>query len=436
MSLERESRRFFNASHQAQLVLRLGPGFDRDSFCEVVQRIYRTIPFLHASIRPKWGGLFGPSVYHAPVSPGSAPIHVHDHEIGNRHSTSRGTPRFIRNLLNSGPHDLRNDPLIRFDLVESDEETLLAITWHFLLFDGKGITNFIRLLSETAANPHGDIPLDWTEEIRSPIDLPNLLERLRIQRSCTETMKQLAKPQPTSPAGPIRRMEKQLDYDIHRFRPAETDSFDELARAEAGVISPMLFYLAITIRAHHRVFHHRSSVPSQYLVPVAVDLRKGTDINPTFRNHVTFLWFSVAPSELHDRQGLIDLLKEQKRSQIRDEFPRKMAISMENNRYIPAEVNRRMMRSQTGGELCSFFFAYTGPLLSDCSELCGGQILDGFPTAGVPPSPGSSFVWSLVHGQLTLTHLYQQGAVRADERELMLDQLREEFPESLDPTIR
>ena len=432
MSLERESRTFFDASHQAQLVIRLGPGFERNRFCQAVQKLYRKVPFLHATIRPKWGGLFGPSVYHDAEPAGSAPIYIHDPETPDRQSIYRGVPRHIRNLLNSGPIDPRQDPLIRFDLVDDADDTLLVITWLFLLFDGHGMTNFIRLLSDTAAHPEDPVSIAWSEELVSPIDLPDTMERLRIQRSWASTMEERLHPEPASLAGPIRSMPKQLDYEVHRFPPEETDAFDKLARSEAGVISPMLFYLAITIRAHHRVFLHRSSVPSQYLVPVAVNLRRGTDIDPTFRNHVTFLWFGVEPSELDDRQMLINSLKEQKRSQIQDGFPRSMAIAMENNRYVPTEMNRRMMRAQAGGELCSFFFAYTGHLFPEVSELCGGQIRDGFPTAGVPPSPGSSFVWSLVHGQLNLTHLFQQGVVRPDERELMLKQIFDELPETVE----
>lgn len=430
MTLERESRRFFDASHRAQLILRMGPGFEQGLFREVAQKLYRNIPFLHASIRPRWGGLFGPSVYHASGSPRTAPIHEHKIKVPGRDTTSRGVPQTIRNLLNAGPLDLQHDPLIRFDLIGSGDETLLVITWLFLLFDGQGMINFTRLLSQTAADTEGPIPLEDSDELRSPIDLPAPLERLRIQRSWADTMKEHSTPEPASLAGPIRPLQKQLDYDVHRFRPGETELFDQLARSEAGVISPMLFYLAITVRAHHRVFKQRSSVPPQYLIPVAVDLRRGTDQNPTFRNHVSFLWFEVEPAKLDDRQEVINTLKDQKRSQIQNGFPRKMAIAMENNRFLPTQITRRMMRSQTGGELCSFFFAYTGELFCDIPELCGGEILDGFPTAGVPPSPGSSFVWSLVHGQLNLTHLYQQGVVPPDERDLMLDQIHEELPES------
>ena len=47
---------------------------------------------------------------------------------------------------------------------------------------------------------------------------------------------------------------------------------------EAGFLTPMLFYLAATIRAHDAVFRARGSDPVSYVVPLPVNLRpKGSE---------------------------------------------------------------------------------------------------------------------------------------------------------------
>ncbi len=428
MCLERESRRFFRSSHLAQFVLRFGPGFDPAAFVNLIDRVHRQIPFLRSTVRPKWGGLFGPSVYHTGTSDRSAAIYHHSGTSVHRKPETRHFPKRFQQLLNRGPLNLSSDPIIRYDIVTGNDHTDIAFTWLFLLFDGRGITSFLRLLSRMSDDDLARPPINWSEELQSTVRLPGPLERLRIERNWADTMKQLADPSPGSLAGPLRKMPGRLRYRVHRFTKQEAAAADKQARKEAGALSPMLFYLAVSIRAHHRVFQLRSNVPDQYLVPVAVDLRTRTKISPIFRNHVSFLWFCVPPSPVTDRTELIDSLVKQKRSQIQSGFPRKMAIAMENNRYLPTAIGRRLLRSQTEGELCSFFFAFTGELFDGISALCGGRLQDGFPTAGVPPSPGSSFVWSRVHGRLHLTHLFQQGVVRPGEREAMQEQIRNDIP--------
>ena len=77
-AVDAEVRRYNGSSHNSQLVLRLGPGFDADTFTKTIRELAPFHPLLRSRIRRRFG--IGPPVYRTDgPSPGDAPhIHVHD----------------------------------------------------------------------------------------------------------------------------------------------------------------------------------------------------------------------------------------------------------------------------------------------------------------------------------------------------------------------
>jgi hypothetical protein len=83
-----------------------------------------------------------------------------------------------------------------------------------------------------------------------------------------------------------------------------------------------------------------------------------------------------------------------------------------------------MARRASPGELCSFFFAYTGEFLDGQRDFMGGEIRNAFHVAPVPASPGSCAAMSLRDGRLNVTHVHQQGVFTSAEREIFRAALR------------
>jgi hypothetical protein len=186
----------------------------------------------------------------------------------------------------------------------------------------------------------------------------------------------------------------------------------------------MLFYLAAAIRAHHAVFRARGVDPRAYLVPLPVNLRARGGAGALFRTHVSLLWFRVLPHEAEDLDGLLALLKQQRLAAIRAGHVEGGAHAMDLVRALPARLHTRLARSHHAGELCSFFFAWTGEFLAGQRQFLGAEIRDGFHVAPAPPSPGSCLAASLFGGRLHATHVYQAGVFSDEERALFAEQLR------------
>ena len=100
---------------------------------------------------------------------------------------------------------------------------------------------------------------------------------------------------------------------------------------------------------------------------------------------------------------------------------------MDYARYAPARLYARLARRSFGGELCSFFFAFTDQFLPGMDAFLGAPIENAFHAPSVPPSPGSSVILSVRGGRLNLTHVYQQGAISAEERALLRARLRDDL---------
>ena len=97
---------------------------------------------------------------------------------------------------------------------------------------------------------------------------------------------------------------------------------------------------------------------------------------------------------------------------------------MDYARFAPAPLYAHMARRSFGGELCSFFFAWTDQFLPGLESFLGAPIENGFHAPSVPPSPGSGAILSVRDGRLNLTHVHQTGVLSDAERALLRERLR------------
>ena len=222
-------------------------------------------------------------------------------------------------------------------------------------------------------------------------------------------------------------MPQALRYRLTTFSTEESESISELAKKKAGFLTPVMYYMAAAIRAHHRLFMERGKVPESYVVPLPVNTRPRGQEGAIFRTHVSMLWFQVRPAQVEDFDSLLTELKRQRHDAIKRGLVESGSCAIEFARYVPADVFRRLVRRTLGGELCSFFFAFTGGFLDGVDEFFGASIRNGFHAPAVLPSPGSCAAMSVHRGRLNLTHVYQEGALAQEEVALFAEIMRSEL---------
>jgi hypothetical protein len=418
-----EIRRHNRASHVSQLVLRLGPGFDTARFTKLVEEVAGAEPLLRAPILRPLG--VGAPVYRTRAAGRCAPppVIVHD-AAGPR---SEALPEVFSRRLNERV-SCRRGELLRFDVVRHDSGaggSDLAMSWLHMLFDGSGSERFVARLDECFRGARQPTDLPEPGEFEPPTRKgPSLAEVGARARTWQRWVQRFGERPTHSLAGPLSRAQQALGYDVLSL--SERDSERAMARAkeQAGFLTPMLFFLAAAVRAHHAVYRSRGLDPGSYLVPLPVDVRPKGVAGAVFRTHVSLLWFQVAPECADDLGTLLEELKRQRLASIKAGHVENGLHAMRFARYAPMRLYTGLARRHLGGELCSFFFAWTGEFCAGLNRFLGAEVVDGFHVPPAPASPGSCLAMSMRGGRLNATHVRQEGVFTEPELDLFGASLR------------
>ena len=423
-AFDAEIGRANGASHLSQLVLRLGPGFDPARLQALVREAAEAQPILRAPIRRELG--VGAPVYDLRAAASRPPPAVDVHDAEEAPAGDGAFPALFAQRLNERT-SLRRGELLRFDAVryQGGAATDLAMTWAHLLFDGSGSEHFVQWLDACWRGEQRVDALPNPEELTS-LDAPTRPagERGKAARAWQAWLESMAAHPMRSLAGPLRRTPQALRWSVLTLDEADTERAVATAGRLAGFLTPMLFYLAVAIRAHHAVARARGFDPGSYIVPLPVNMRPRGAAGAIFRTHVSLLWFQVLPDQVDDLDTLIGALKAQRLAAIKAGHIENGADAMGFARFAPTRIYTHMARRSFGGELCSFFFAYTGEFLGRMGHCFGTELRNGFHVAPVPPSPGSCAAMSLRNGRLNVTHAVQHGVFSEAEQALFRDSLR------------
>ena len=425
-AFDHEIRRTAGASHVSQLVLRLGPGFDPGILVKLVEELASAQPIVRAPIGRRFG--VGRPVYRTRAAARRPTPRVEVIDLPGTESPP--LPGIFAQRLNE-PISLRRGELLRFDVVRyagGAAGTDLAASWAHQLFDGSGSERFVRWLDECYRGVQRPSTLPDPDEF-SPREGVRLGAGERGERARTwqRWVDGLGTRPLRSLAGPLRRTRQALRYDVLTLSPDETERAAEAARRRAGFLTPMLFYMAATIRAHHAVFRDRGIDPGSFVLPLPVNLRPKGREGAIFRTHTSLLWFHAPSEQVDDFDALLTALKQQRVDAIRANHLENCVHAMDFALLAPRRLYTRMARAAQRGELCSFFFAYTGEFLGGLDRFLGAEIRTGFHVAPVPPSPGSCVAISHFGGRLNVTHVFQEGLITDREREIFSEQLRRDL---------
>ncbi len=431
-----EIGRTAGAGHLSQMVVRVGEGFDREAFGRLVAAMAEANPIVRAPIRRNHG--IGVPVYRLDRAAPAPGVAICDHPADSprgphidNESALGPLPRVFFERLNDR-FDARGGRLLAIDIVPrggTQPGYDIALTWVHMLLDGSGSERFLEYLAHWSGDGAQPATVPAARDAVIPItrapnnasspaaaNLPAAAgERGQMAKKWQHMQEQMAKRPPTSLAGPLRRVRQDLAYDVMRLEGADADTATERARKMAGFLTPMLFYLAVSLRAHQAVADLRGKQPASWIVPLPVNLRPKGGEGEVFRTHVSLLWFQVTPEETRDLGELLTVLKKQRLESIRGGLVEAGVAAMDFARRVPSRFYAHMARRGFGGELASFFFAYTAEFAEDAVGLSGAPILDGFHAPPSPASPGSCLAFCLRGDGLNVIHVHQQDAINAKE---------------------
>jgi hypothetical protein len=163
-------------------------------------------------------------------------------------------------------------------------------------------------------------------------------------------------------------------YRMIYFSEEETKTVDARCRSFNCTFKRSHFYLAACLRGVHTIATQRGNQDGAYLIPVPHDTRKHGAAGPIFSNHLSILFYRVAPKFAGKLTDIIGELGRQMTDQIRDKFPEACMAALDMFRPLPTGFYVKHLGKPTRGKYASFNFSDSGEACPGMKEFCGAKI--------------------------------------------------------------
>jgi hypothetical protein len=271
-------------------------------------------------------------------------------------------------------------PGLAFDVVRhADGTSHLYLSWNHTLLDARGLDFLLNHLN--AGNSQNGAP--GIQDFVSPRQTARrggITDWWRNARQAHASLKWLHESGkeplfslvPTTPrSGPCRNHRRVLS-----FTEEETARIDTRSQQITAGFRRSHFYLAACIRALHTIAVRRGNRDGAYLVPVPHDTRRHGAKGPIFSNHLSILFYRVAPKNAGRISLIVGELSRQMTDQIRDRFPECCLAALELFKPLPPGYYTHHLGRPTRGKVASLSFSDSGEICPGMTELCGGRILN------------------------------------------------------------
>jgi hypothetical protein len=146
----------------------------------------------------------------------------------------------------------------------------------------------------------------------------------------------------------------------------------------------------------------RGNTDGAYLIPVPHDTRKRGANGPIFSNHLSILFYRIAPNFATGISGILGELSRQMTDQIRDKFPEACMAALEMFKPLPLGFYVSHLGKPTRGTFAAFNFSDSGEACPGMTEFCGGKISEVTHLVPAWRPPGLMLVFLRFAGRLSV----------------------------------
>jgi len=337
----------------------------------------------------------------------------------------------IRSLNNF--NSIYNCPLLILDIIENINESIILITWHHILADARGgelifsrlrdpsyskIENFYNQLS---TNQDGSI-IAILNDLK---DFRNTILKRMTENKILSLINNNIKKRDLILSSKHIQINKELSIKVKSWAKQIDPIFGETS-----------LLIAISLKEIQKFINDLNN--GNFLVPIPINLRNPTSIQPILGNPVSFIFLSLEKSEVK-YLSLLKLTKLISKKLIND--VKNNAINITNSalklgKLLPYQLYRYTLRSTMQGQLGSMFFANTG--LSHISEIpgkatdfLGHKIIACFHRPMVSIPPGIGFFYSTYSQKLHISICWIEGVISKDTIQIISDNIINNLKKSI-----
>ena len=309
--------------------------------------------------------------------------------------------------------------LFSFDIVNRNNgNSCLILSWHHLLMDGYGAVLLLKQIS----NSNKEITLS-AEEPKIKFNIENIRHAAKAKFFIDKTSrKKLSSIGSTLEYTSVSRKIKVIQFTQEETKKIESNATN--LGAKFG-LSP--FYLACSARGVKQILQERKVPVTDFWVPVPQNTRKKGTLGPLLSNHISFLFYRIAKTEMSSLKECVCSLNNQMVNQIRNGLPKAYSTLQNFLKRVPSSLYYRLIKGPQGKSLASFLFTVAEEHPQELLEFEGLKVLNAL---SLPPNnfnPGLTFVFMRFNNRLQIMLLYFDEVISEKEITTLERQIKHEL---------
>lgn len=393
-------------------VLRIVLHFDTCVAAESLMKQFTCSPIIHwmCNVKLVRGGAFHKPFWQYANSGRTIPIW--EHFLPREH----GLPNEVLNRSMS----IEQNRYIECDIIRHNEgSSMLVLSWHHILMDGRGAGMLLRHLS-------GQVP--FNEENWESF-FPEKPKQLSLYRYVRNMYKVKAFIQGSS-KGKIASF-----YEVNNINEksafswySKTFSYDDTclvdsnSRQNGARLGANNFLIAATSMVLFKYLKNREKDGSLW-IPIPYDGRKRGGFGPVITNQISFLFFRLNTEDFDSIQTTVQAINKQFADQLKNEMPKKYNHLLDMMRHIPMGLYRFLATRESKGAISSFLFSSAGENNWDMKNLISQDFtnIDIIPPHTFPP--GITFSFFRLDGKLKMNLVVSDHILPEEEAHLVIDSI-------------
>lgn len=326
------------------------------------------------------------------------------------------------NTLNKQfPEELLNNTLVlkknqffKIDSYEFEGNHYLLLTFHHVLFDGKGAGLVLQHLttshSDTESFRYRDdmtitketITALFPQRLKWKNPVKQWLNLIYVKKSVENTNK-------GNTAYLSEKDTQQTGFGLfsHTFSEEETNQIKENAKANGVRFGLNFFQLACSAKAFRTVF----TTTNDLWVPIPYNGRKRGVAGTIISNYISFIFHRLTIKEETSLKEITGQLQQQMNEQLKDQLPEKYNRLLQLMRFFPTWFNHLVTTKSSKGNIASFLYSSTELGESENTDLISKQWT--LPPFSYPP--GLTINFYTYHNQLNFHIAYSKKVANTND---------------------
>lgn len=308
--------------------------------------------------------------------------------------------------------------LVHIDLCQlKDGSKHVLIAMHHVLFDHRGMTNFLQALNEPES-----VKTLFPSKMKRPFFLwmwDVIFCAVFVLSSAGWKLGSLISKKEVPKSQPVFRQ--------IQFTKAETVTIEKRAWDSGARLGKSPFYIAAVAKIVNSTLKKRGENPPYLWFSVPSDQRRKGNVGHLISNQLSFLFFKLKVGDLVSSSNAVKSVNTQLKNQIKKSVASRYISLLEAFRRVPMPIYNAMVNLSTNGQVSSFGFSDLGEEKQPMEKFCGAKVLKTINYPPVPCPPGFNVVVKKEQGELKFIWAYYKEAINSSEIEMMEKEFRKDL---------